>query len=116
MLGYFVAAAVVVWIAQTLLGLRQFKKFNNHIRDMRREGRVAIGREVKTDFSVGVRKSIAVNKIFACGEPARKILCRNVSTSEFRVYAELRRHIRANNACDVCSRRPKKFFRTWDTS
>ena len=44
MLGYLVAAAVVVWIAQTLLGLRQFKKFNNHIRDLRQEGRVAIGR------------------------------------------------------------------------
>ena len=116
MLGYFVAAAVVVWIAQTLLGLRQFKKFNNHIRDMRREGRVAIGREVKTDFSVGVRKSIAVNKIFACGEPARKILCRSEGTFAFRVVAKLRRHIRANNACVVCSRHPKKFFRRRDKS
>ena len=53
MLGYFVAAAVVVWIAQTLLGLRQFKKFNNHIRDMRREGRVAIGR-ARGYFTAGV--------------------------------------------------------------
>ena len=114
MLGYFVAAAVVVWIAQTLLGLRQFKKFNNHIRDMRREGRVAIGREVKTDFSVGVRKSIAANKIFACDEPAWKILCRSEGTSAFRVAAKLRRHIRANNACDVCSRHPKNFFRRQD--
>ena len=53
MLGYFVAAAVVVWIAQTLLGLRQFKKFNNHIRDLRREGRVAIGR-ARGHFTAGV--------------------------------------------------------------
>lgn len=53
MLGYFVAAAVVVWVAQTLLGLRQFKKFNNHIRDLRREGRVAIGR-ARGYFTAGV--------------------------------------------------------------
>lgn len=53
MLGYFVAAAVVVWIAQTVLGLRQFKKFNNHIRELRREGRVAIGR-ARGYFTAGV--------------------------------------------------------------
>ena len=72
------------------------------------------GCEVKTDFSVGVRKSIAANKIFACDEPAWKILCRNEDTSAFRVAAKLRRHIRANNACDVCSRHPKNFFRRQD--
>ena len=60
------------------------------------------GREVKTDFFVGVRKSIRVNRIFAFDKLARKIICRNVSMCEFRVYAELRRHIRANSACDVC--------------
>ena len=53
MLGYFVAAAVVVWIAQTVLGLRQFKKFNNHIKELRREGRVAIGR-ARGHFMAGV--------------------------------------------------------------
>ena len=53
MLGYFVAAAVVVWIAQTVLGLRQFKKFNNHIKELRREGRVAIGR-ARGHFTAGV--------------------------------------------------------------
>ena len=53
MLGYFVAAAVVVWIAQTILGLRQFKKFNNHIKELRREGRVAIGR-ARGHFTAGV--------------------------------------------------------------
>ena len=52
MLGYFVAAAVVVWIAQTVLGLRQFKKFNNHIRELRQEGRVAIGR-ARGHFTAG---------------------------------------------------------------
>ena len=53
MLGYFVALAVFVWIAQTVLGFRQFKKFNNHIKDLRREGRVAIGR-ARGYFSAGV--------------------------------------------------------------
>ena len=53
MLGYFVALAVVVWIAQTVLGFRQFKKFNNHIKELRREGRVAIGR-ARGYFSAGV--------------------------------------------------------------
>ena len=53
MLGYFVAAAVVVWIAQTVLGFRQFKKFNNHIKELRQEGRVAIGR-ARGHFSAGV--------------------------------------------------------------
>ena len=53
MLGYFVALAVVVWIAQTVLGLRQFKKFNAHLKALRREGRVAIGR-ARGYFSAGV--------------------------------------------------------------
>ena len=53
MLVYFVALAVVVWIAQTVLGLRQFKKFNAHLKALRREGRVAIGR-ARGYFSAGV--------------------------------------------------------------
>jgi len=53
MLGYFVALAVFVWIAQTALGFRQFKKFNNHIKELRQEGRVAIGR-ARGHFAAGV--------------------------------------------------------------
>ena len=53
MLGYFVALAVVVWIAQTILGLRQFKKFNKHLKELRKLGRVAIGR-AHGRFSAGV--------------------------------------------------------------
>lgn len=53
MLGYFVALAVVVWVAQTVLGLRQFKKFNAHLKALRREGRVAIGR-ARGYFTAGV--------------------------------------------------------------
>ena len=52
-MGYFIALAVAVWIAQTLLGLWQFKKFNRHMLEMRREGRVAIGR-ARGRFSAGV--------------------------------------------------------------
>ena len=53
MLGYLVAAAVVVWVAQTALGLRQFKKFNVHLKALRQEGRVAIGR-ARGRFAAGV--------------------------------------------------------------
>lgn len=53
MLGYFIALAVVVWIAQTVLGLWQFKKFNAHLKSLRKEGRVAIGR-ARGRFSAGV--------------------------------------------------------------
>ena len=53
MLGYFVALAVVVWIAQTVLGFRQFKKFNAHLKELRKEGRVAIGR-ARGYFTAGV--------------------------------------------------------------
>ena len=53
MLGYFVALAVFVWVAQTVLGFRQFKKFNAHLKALRREGRVAIGR-ARGHFAAGV--------------------------------------------------------------
>ena len=53
MLGYFVALAVVVWIAQTVLGFWQFKKFNRHLKDLRKLGRVAIGR-ARGRFAAGV--------------------------------------------------------------
>ena len=53
MLLWLVVTAVVVWILQTALGLWQFKKFSNHIRDLRNIGRVAIGR-AKGRFLAGV--------------------------------------------------------------
>ena len=53
MLGYFIALAVVVWIAQTALGFWQFKKFNRHLKDLRKLGRVAIGR-ARGHFMAGV--------------------------------------------------------------
>ena len=53
MLLWLVVLAVVVWILQTVLGLWQFKRFSNHIRDLRQLGRVAIGR-AKGGFVTGV--------------------------------------------------------------
>ena len=53
MLLWLVVAAVVVWILQTVLGLRQFKKFSNHIKELRNLGRVAIGR-ARGRFLAGV--------------------------------------------------------------
>ena len=53
MLLYLVILAVVVWILQTVLGFWQFKRFSNHIRDLRGLGRVAIGR-AKGGFMSGV--------------------------------------------------------------
>ena len=53
MLLWLVVAAVSVWILQTVLGLWQFKRFSNHIRDLRSFGRVAIGR-AKGGFLSGV--------------------------------------------------------------
>lgn len=52
-MGYLVALAVTVWVAQTVLGLWQFKKFNAHLKALRREGRVAIGR-ARGRFAAGV--------------------------------------------------------------
>ena len=48
-----VVAGVVVWILQTVLGFRQFKKFNAHLKSLRQEGRVAIGR-ARGHFAAGV--------------------------------------------------------------
>ena len=53
MLSWFIALAVFVWILQTVLGFWQFKKFSNHLRQLRSEGRVAIGR-ARGGFSSGV--------------------------------------------------------------
>ena len=50
---FLVAAAVAVWILQTVLGFWQFKKFNAHLKMLRKEGRVAIGR-ARGRFAAGV--------------------------------------------------------------
>ena len=52
-MAWFIALAVFVWILQTVLGFWQFKKFSNHLKQLRGEGRVAIGR-ARGGFSTGV--------------------------------------------------------------
>ena len=52
-IGFLVALAVIVWVLQTVLGFYQFKRFNNHLKNLRKEGRVAIGR-ARGRFSAGV--------------------------------------------------------------
>lgn len=44
MMGQLIVLAIVMWISQTILGLWQFKRFNRHLKKMRSEGRVAIGK------------------------------------------------------------------------
>lgn len=50
---FLIAAGVIVWILQTVLGFWQFKKFNAHLKNLRQGGRVAIGR-ARGRFSAGV--------------------------------------------------------------
>ena len=61
MLAWFIALAVFVWILQTALGFWQFKKFSNHLRQLRGEGRVAIGR-ARGGFSTGVIVLLVIDK------------------------------------------------------
>ncbi len=53
MVLWLVVLAVIVWILQTALGFWQFKRFSNHLRDLRKLGRVAIGR-ARGRFLAGV--------------------------------------------------------------
>ena len=53
MLLWLVVLAVIVWLLQMILGLWQFKRFSNHLKNLRKIGRVAIGR-AKGRFLAGV--------------------------------------------------------------
>ena len=44
MIGMLFLAAIVVWVMQTLLALWQFRRFNRRVKELRRFGRVAIGK------------------------------------------------------------------------
>ena len=35
--------AVLMWVLQLVLSILQFRRFSAHVKEMRREGRVAIG-------------------------------------------------------------------------
>ena len=44
MLIGLIMLAVVMWILQTILAVRQFNRFNRHIKELRKSGKVAIGK------------------------------------------------------------------------
>ena len=44
MLWVLFVIAIAAWVWQTLLGLWQFRRFRSHVRELRRLGRVAIGK------------------------------------------------------------------------
>ena len=44
MLIGLIMLAVVMWILQTILAVRQFNQFNRHIKELRKSGKVAIGK------------------------------------------------------------------------
>ena len=50
---FLIAAAIIVWILQTVFGMWQFKKFNAHLKNLRKLGKVAIGR-ARGRFMAGV--------------------------------------------------------------
>ena len=52
-MGRLVLLAVVMWVLQTILGLWQFNRFNRHLKLLRSEGKVAIGK-AKGRFLAGV--------------------------------------------------------------
>ena len=44
MSGWLILVAVTMWVSQTVLGLWQFKRFHRRVRELRKNGRVAIGK------------------------------------------------------------------------
>lgn len=44
MLIGLIVLAIVMWILQTVLAVRQFNQFNRHIKELRKSGKVAIGK------------------------------------------------------------------------
>lgn len=44
MLIGLIVLAIVMWILQTVLAIRQFNQFNRHIKELRKSGKVAIGK------------------------------------------------------------------------
>ena len=49
---WLIVIAVSMWILQLVLSILQFRRFAAHVRELRREGRVAIGK-AKGRFAAG---------------------------------------------------------------
>ncbi len=52
MSGWLIFAAIIMWGSQTVLGLWQFKRFHRRVKELRQNGRVAIGK-AKGKFLAG---------------------------------------------------------------
>ncbi len=44
MSGWLILTAILMWVSQTVLGLWQFKRFHRRVKELRKNGRVAIGK------------------------------------------------------------------------
>ena len=58
---WLIVLAIAMWISQMLLGLWQFRRFNLHLKEMRKEGRVAIGK-AKGKFFAGAVTLLVIDK------------------------------------------------------
>lgn len=53
--------AATMWILQMVFGILQYRKFNRHLHNLRREGRVAIGR-ARGRFASGVILLLCIDR------------------------------------------------------
>lgn len=63
-MGWMILLAICMWVLQLLLGLWQFRRFNAHVKELRKMGRVAIGK-AKGGFRSGAVVLICID---ACGK------------------------------------------------
>ncbi len=59
-MGWMILLAAAMWVLQLLLGLWQFRRFNAHVKEVRRWGRVAIGK-AKGGFRSGAVVLICID-------------------------------------------------------
>ena len=60
-MGWMILLAAGMWILQLGLGLWQFGRFNRHMKELRRYGRVAVGK-AKGGFRAGAVALICINE------------------------------------------------------
>jgi len=61
-MGWMILLAICMWVLQLILGLWQFRRFNAHVKELRRLGRVAIGK-AKGGFRSGAVVLICIDRI-----------------------------------------------------
>lgn len=60
-MGWMILLAAGMWVLQLLLGLWQFGRFNKHMKELRRYGRVAVGK-AKGGFRAGAVALICIDE------------------------------------------------------